>query len=89
MSFDTVFIMICAAIMVTLFILDWSTVSKYQSKLDEFDNRIRNLEIQELKAVVDQPGINTRCNDLEDRINNIESKIVLPMLEALLDESEE
>lgn len=89
MSFDTVFIMICAAIMVTLFILDWSTVSKYQSKLDEFDNRIRNLEIHELKAVVDQPGINTRCNDLEDRINNIESKIVLPMLEALLDEPEE
>ncbi len=80
MPFDTILIMICAAIMVTVFILDWSTVSKYQDKLDKFDNRLRNLEIHELKALVDQPGINARCNDLEDRIDTIESKIVLPML---------
>ena len=89
MPFDTILIMICTAIMVTVFILDWSTVSKYQVKLDEFDNRIRNLEIHELKAVVDQPGINTRCNDLENRIDTIERKIVLALLEALADEQEE
>lgn len=89
MSSEIVVAMLLAGMLIMLFCLDIEKLTKCHTKIDELDNRIRNLEIHELKAVVDQPGINTRCNELENRINNIESKIVLPMLEALLDEPEE